>query len=323
MKIVSNTLSRALGIAFLGGLLFGSGAALAQQNPLIDYVTPAIPGVTAGGLAIQKLSEGHEGSEGPLGLPDGSFLFTETRAQRIVRVAEDGTLSTFLERSNGANGLALTPEGTLIAVQVVEPRVGVVHPPEKQTVLARDFEGKAFTRPNDVVRATNGDLYFTDSAQNATAESAGPAVYRLAADGRLERITTSLARPNGIVLSPDERTLYVADTLGEHVVAIALDAHGKASAPRPFAALQGWDANKGTSGADGLAVDADGRLYVASTAGIEVFAADGKALGVIQLPVKPQNLAFAGSDKRWLYVVGQGTVLRFRTLSQGLNSRAK
>jgi gluconolactonase len=280
--------------------------------------------VTEAGLPIELLTSGREGSEGPLGLPDGSLLFTETRAQRILRIAPDKEVSVFLENSSGANGLALTPEGDLVAVfQLNPPRVGIVHPQEHQKVFTDGYEGKPFTRPNDLVRASNGDLFFTDSAQNATPESGGPSVYRVTNAGELQRVADDVPRPNGIVLSKDERTLFVANTLGQHVLAFARDADGNIGERRDFAALAGWNATEGSSGADGLAVDDEGRLYVASTAGIEVFDESGKALGVISLPVKPQNLAFAGPDKSLLYVVGQGSAYRFPVLTPGLSSRAK
>lgn len=306
-------------------------AALAAVQALAPAPTrtAAIPGVVAEGTPIVVLGDGFRGTEGPLGLPDGSFVFTETQDQRITRIAADGRLSTHLRDTNGANGLGINPAGEIVAVQVNDTRVGTLGTSAK--TLVNGWEGKPFGRPNDLVVSRDGTVYFTDSGRNANqpklaAEPAPPAVYRLRPGQPVERIAADITRPNGIQLSPDEKTLYVANTAGEHVLAYEVRADGSLGARRDFAKLAGWriDAPNGpSSGADGLAVDAQGRLYVASSAGIEVFDAAGKALGVISLPKSPQNLAFAGTDKKQLYVVGRGAAYRIATLAQGYTGRAK
>jgi gluconolactonase len=269
--------------------------------------TPAIPGVVAAGTPIELIREGFNGTEGPVALADGSLIFTETLATRITRIAGDGSTSTFLDNSNGANGLGFTANGDLYAVQVLQPRVGIVYPPARARVLAEGFEGAPFGRPNDLVVARDGTVYFTDSGAQRRADApapavapAPPAVYRITPQGALQRLAHDITRPNGIQLSPDERVLYVADTAGEHVLAFDIGPGGQVGPRRNFARLAGFrqTENGPSSGADGLAVDAQGRLYVASTAGIQVFSPQGEALGVIVLPKAPQNLAFAGPGKR-------------------------
>lgn len=296
-------------------------------------VTPGIDGVVAPGTPIEFIRDGFTGTEGPITLPDGSLLFTETNANRITRMAEDGSVSPFLEDTNGANGLAFTANGDLYAVQVLKPRVSIVFPPGRRQVLAERFEGLPFGRPNDLVVDAQRNVYFTDSGANVRPgdppppPSAPPAVYRISAKGSLERLAIGIERPNGIQLSPDEKVLYVANTYGEHVLAFDIGAGGALGPRRNFAKLGGFKPGSagqpGSSGADGLAVDAQGRLYVASNLGIEVFSAQGQALGVIALPRQPQNLAFAGPDKRWLYVVGRGGAWRIHTLTTGVPTRAK
>ncbi len=311
----------------LGALLLAAGLAQAQ-----DQIATAIPGVAAAGTRIELIKEGFDGTEGPLALPDGSLIFTETTGNRITRIGADGSTSTYLDNSNGANGLGFGAGGALYAVQVREPRVGVVAPADKAKTLADQWDGLPFGRPNDLVVGKNGNVYFTDSgappgargAQPARAV-AKPAVYRIPPSGKLERVAADIERPNGIQLSPDEKTLYVANTQGEHVLAYDVAPDGTIGKRRDFARLAGW--SKGeigwSSGADGLAVDAAGRLYVASNVGIEVFGPRGDALGVIALPKKPQNLAFAGPDKHTLYVVGRGAAYRIALLAQGYEGRAK
>lgn len=287
-----------------------------------------IAGVVAPGTSVELIREGFTGTEGPLVLPDGSLIFTETVANRITRIGADGSTSTFLDNSNGANGLGFGPSGALYAVQVLQPRVGIIYPPERARTLAEQFEGAPFGRPNDLVVDRRGNVYFTDSGAAAKPDQpapARPAVYRIGADGALERLASDIERPNGIQLSPDEKVLYVANTAGEHVLAYDIGADGRLGPRRDFARLEGWrKTDTGTSsGADGLAVDSAGRLYVASTAGIQVFSARGEALGIIALPKPPQNLAFAGPDKKTLYVVGRGAAYKIAVLSAGYGGRAK
>jgi gluconolactonase len=258
------------------------------------------------------------------------LLFTETNENRIVRIAPDNTVSSFLENSNGANGLALNANGELIAVQTLKPQVGIIYPADKQKVFAENFEGVTFQRPNDVVIDKSGGIFFTDSGTRPTKEipnppPSHPGVFYISAAGQLKRLATDIDRPNGIQLSKDEKVLYVANTLGEHVLAYDIGADGSISNRRNFAKLDGWknEENVWSSGADGLAIDDADRLYVASNSGIEVFSSKGDALGIIPLPKKPQNIAFAGTDKKTLYAVGRGSAYKIPLIAQGFKGRAK
>ena len=315
---------------------FSSGAVLAQDKPVVAAVTPAIPGVVQAGTKIELIKDGFTGTEGPVTLPDGSLIFTETQANRVTRIGPDGATSVFVEGSNGANGLGFTPNGDLYAVQVLKPRVGIIFPSPKVKTLADNYEGKPFGRPNDLVVDQKGNVYFTDSGANPPAagqaapptppvETAKPAVYRISSKGELKRLAADIERPNGIQLSPDDKVLYVANTLGEYVLAYDIAADGSVGPRRNFAKLDGWKKTEtgGSSGADGLAVDDEGRVYVASNTGIQVFSNKGEALGSIALPKQPQNLAFAGEDKKTLYVVGRGSAYRIAVLTPGVGSRAK
>lgn len=319
-------------VATVGGLAPEANvdAALAAVQGLAPAParTGAIAGVVANGTPIVVLGDGFKGTEGPLALPDGSLVFTETQDARITRIAADGHLSTHLRDTNGANGLGLNAAGEIVAAQVNDTRVGTLG--QNARTLASGWGGKPFGRPNDLVVARDGSIYFTDSGRNPNqaapaGETAVPAVYRIKG-GQLDRIAADITRPNGIQLSPDEKTLYVADTAGEYVLAYALQADGSLGPKRTFAKLAGYrQAQNGSfsSGADGLAVDAAGRLYVATNVGVEVFDPSGQALGVIALPKQPQNLAFAGVDKKQLFVVGRGAAYRIDTLAQGYTGRAK
>ena len=307
---------------------------LATLNALAqEALTPAIPGVVNAGTRIELIKDGFKGTEGPIAAPDGSVLFTENQNARVIRIAPDGSTSVFLDNTNGVNALAYAPNGDLVAVQTLDPKVGVILPAGNARTLAAKVEGGLnLGRPNDLVVDRKGFVYFTDSGVNPNADPkpdltriAKPAVYRISPEFAVERLANDITRPNGIQLSPDEKTLYVANTAGEHVLAYDIAANGKLGTKREFAKLEGFRQtdNGPTSGADGLAVDAEGRLYVASNAGVQVFTPKGEALGIIALPKRPQNLAFAGPEKKTLYVVGSGSAWRIPVLTAGYAGRAK
>ncbi|MFC4594882.1 SMP-30/gluconolactonase/LRE family protein [Sphingobium tyrosinilyticum] len=287
--------------------------------------TPAIPGIVAADTRVDVVREGFEGTEGPVLLKDGSLLFTENRADRIVRIAPDNSVSTYLEKTGSANALAVNAAGDLLAVQTAPSAVAVLQP--KAKALATSYAGKPFNRPNDLAAARSGNIYFTDPGAPAQA-GASPAktgLYRVDKRGKVSLIADDIRRPNGVALSPDEKTLYVANTAGEALIAYSVGADGSVSNRRDFAKLAGFKEtpNGPSSGADGITVDADGRVYVATSAGVQIFGADGSALGIIPLPRAPQNLAFGGKDRSQLYVVGRGAVYRIATLTHGVDRPGK
>ena len=287
--------------------------------------TPAIPGVVDAGTPIELVKEGFEAVEGPLPQADGGLLFTNNRLARILQVAADGSVSVWSEGTNSANALARTARGEIVATLQESLAIGAMKPGEPPRVLVHDYRGIPFNRPNDLVASKRGDIYFTDTVPlTATAPPAMPsALYRLTAKQELVRIADDIARPNGVALSPDERTLYVANTSGEWVLAFALDRKGSAGERREFAKLvlppevPNQVRAIGGAGADGLAIDEKGRLYVATTVGVQVFSSAGTPLGIIALPKTPQNLAFSGPGRSVLFVVGRGAVYRIATLTRG------
>jgi gluconolactonase len=151
-------------------------------------------------------------------------------------------------------------------------------------------------------------------------------VYYVPPGGKAMRVAEDIARPNGIQLSPDEKILYVNNTSGEFVLAFDINADGSLKNRRNFAKyptiVKGPDGSI-TSGADGLAIDSQGRLYVVATGGVHVFDGGGQHLGTIPVSLQPQNIAFAGADKKTLYIVGRGSAFKVRLLSEGYKGRAK
>jgi len=308
--------------------LFGQGQA--PPPPATDTVAPNIPGVVAGGTRVQVIKEGLVGTEGPIAFTDGSLLFTETDLNRITRIDKDGSVSTFLENTHETNGLAFDSGGRLIGVARAPGHAGilVLYPKDKQAVLTDNFEGKPFGRPNDLVVDKKGGVYFTDPSVNPTPEQPNPppkTLYYLPPGGKTIRVAEGIERPNGVQLSRDERTLYLANTPGEYLLAFDIQPDGTLRNRRDFAKLQ--PANRPGSGAaggaDGIAIDNDGRIYVATTAGVQVLSEQGQHLGTIPVSRSPQNIAFAGPDKKTLYIVGRGAAYKVQMLAQGFSGRVK
>jgi len=320
-----------IALATLPALAFAQG----QPPPAPTETTAtAIPGVIAGGVKVEVIKSGFTGTEGPLGLPDGHLIFTETQANRITRIDKDtNQTSTFLENTNGSNGLGFDAKGRLISVQTTPgaTKIGVISPAGSAATITDNFDGKPYGRPNDLVVAKNGGVYFTDPGPNATpgqpavAPPLPAAVYYVPSGGKPTQIATGIARPNGIMLSPDEKTLYVNDTNGEFIIAFDVAANGAVSNRRNFAkyATVTKTATGVTSGADGLAVDTEGRVYCAAIGGVQVFSTKGEHLGTIPVSLQPQNIAFAGAGKRTLYIVGRGAAFKVRLDAAGYGGRAK
>jgi gluconolactonase len=321
------------GIAIAAPPVLVSGQGQPPAAPT-ETTTTAIPGVVAAGTKVEVIKSGFNGTEGPIGLPDGHVIFTETQANRITRIDKDtNQTSTYLENTNGSNGLGFDAKGRLVSVQTTPgaTKIGVIHPKGSEATLTDNFDGKPYGRPNDLVVAKNGGIYFTDPGPNAApgqpppTPPLPPAVYYVPPGGKATQIATGIARPNGIMLSPDEKTLYVNDTSGEFMLAFDVGANGAVSNRRNFAKYA--TVNKAptgvTSGADGLAVDSEGRLYCAAIGGVQVFSPKGEHLGTIPVSLQPQNIAFAGADKRTLYIVGRGAAFKVRLQAAGYGGRAK
>jgi gluconolactonase len=326
------------------------GGGQAQQAPPAETVAPNIPGVVAGGTKVQVFKVTSGGTEGPVAMPDGSVLFTETSANRVWKIDKADKVSLFLENTSGALALGFDSKGRLIATG--QRKISVIYPKSQEGVLADNVNGEPLGLPNDLVVSKNGGVYFTDPGPNAEQLKEGrlptePAVLYIPLGGKAIKVADFMTsdrvrgRPNGIQLSPDEKILYVNNSWGEYLLAYDIQADGALRNRRNFGkyelvkraeTVESWiGPAPGTLAAspvqisDGLASDNEGRLYVAnqSVLGVQVFSPQGQSLGTIPLGGRPQNLAFAGSDKKTLYIVGRGYAYKVQMLAQGPKGRAK
>ena len=320
----------------------------ANQVPTAVGVAADIPGVVKGGAAIERIKEGFDGLDDPIGLMDGTLVFSEPGARRIHRMdTASNQVSVLVAESNESHGVTQDNRGRLISAQAWDgsTRIGIIHPPGSEVVLADRFEGQPFSRPNDLIVARNGGIYFTDpgltvqQAEELVKRRGGaplaprlpPAVYYIPPGGRPIRIEDKMIRPNGIQLDRDEKTLYVSDSNGADVIAWDIQPDGLVRGRRTFGTLTGRSTrDNGLGGvktfADGMTIDNEGRLYVATGGGVEVLSPQGRHLGVIPVRCPPadcQNLAFSGPGKKTLYVAGAGALYKVDMIAQGFTGRAK
>ena len=289
----------------------------ATQTPA-EKTAPNIPGVVAGGTIVQLIWTGFESADGIISAPDGSLLFAQEPASRISKIDKDAKVSTYLSDTNGAGALALDSQGRLFAAQRHNVSVGILAPVRR--VLVDSYDGAPLTGANDLVVDKKGGVYFTESGRMPN-----PAVYYINPGGRTTRLASDIERANGIMLNRDETILYVTNS--ESVLAFDVQPDGTVLNRRIFGTLEG-------AGADGLAIDATGRLYATSPIGVQVFSPQGQHLGIIPTPRLATTVAFAGPDKKTLYIVGRGaegpgnqqnarSMYKVSMLAEGFKGRAK
>ncbi|MDP9237574.1 MAG: SMP-30/gluconolactonase/LRE family protein [Chloroflexota bacterium] len=250
-------------------------------------------------------------TEGPVWHPGGYLLFSDIPNSRIHRW-QNGDLGVYREPSGQSNGLTLDKDMRLVACEhenrrVSRERDGLVEP------LATHFEGKRLNSPNDVVVRSDGRIFFTDPPYGITKEQRElpyNGVFTISREGDLSLLATDFERPNGLAFSPDELTLYIADTARRHVRAFDAGADGTLSNGRVFAEM------REDGRPDGMKVDRAGRLFVCATT-MQVFAPDGRPLGVIDCPQLPANCAW-GEDGSTLFITARTGVYRTQVQTIGV-----
>jgi gluconolactonase len=269
----------------------------------------------------ERLATGFIFAEGPLWHPDGYWYFVDLRRNQLLRMTP-GKLPEVVRTTEGGNGTTFDLKGRLILCEGDGRKVTRMDADGKVEPLAETYKGGRLNRPNDVVCHSNGSLYFTDPDKRRAyheREIPGPAgdddlwdgarVYRVAPDGSIS-VLALCEYPNGLALSVDERTMYVANTRSsKYIHAIRLDADGKAVGRSIFA-----DMNEGSEPGipDGLKVDSIGRVYCTGPGGIWVFAPDGKRIGIIRWPEQAVNFAFGGPDLRTMFCCAYTSVYTLR-----------
>jgi gluconolactonase len=289
----------------------------------------------APGAAWEKVAGGLRFGEGTAWHPDGYLIFQDVPNDRTLKLGADGRVTTFREKTDAANGEAFDREGRLIVCEGRTTtgqrgrRLARVDTDGRVVTLADRYQGRRLNSPNDLDVDARGRIFFTDPryGPREDLELDREAVYRFDPDGALTRVVDTLTRPNGILVSADGRTLYVAENASPggavQLWAFDLDAHGDASGGRVL-----FDFGGGR-GIDGMTLDRDGRLWATAgtgeAAGISVFAPDAarrtaQRAAFLPLPEDPTNCAFGGPQRDWLYVTTTASVYRIRTAARGEES---
>ncbi len=253
--------------------------------------------LVAAGAQVKKLTGDFKFTEGPAGDALGNVYFSDIPNNRILQWSLDGKLSTFLENSGGANGLYFDKEGNLLACQGGQRQLVSISPKGEVKVLADTYEGKKFNSPNDLWIDPKGGVYFSDPIYGSKEgkEQGGEHVYYLTPDRKkVMRVTSDLVRPNGLIGTPDGKTLYIADHGAGKTYVYRIQGDGTLSGKQLFA----------SEGSDGMTIDKRGNVYL-TTKVVAVYSKKGKKIEEIQVPEQPANVTFAGPADRTLFITAR------------------
>lgn len=307
----------------------------------IERLDTALNSLIAPEAKIEILTDSFDWCEGPLWLPEQqAIIFSDIPPNTIYKWKEGEGKSVFLKPSGytgedprrgeqGSNGLLLDPQGRLVLCQHGDRRVAVMtasldDPRPEYETLAGSYEGKRLNSPNDATFHSNGDLYFTDPPYGLEGNVNDPAkeipfqgVYRRSPDGTVTLLTDELSRPNGIAFSPDEKTLYVANSDPERAIWMAFDVQddGTIANGRVF-----YDATEMVPYAkglpDGLKVDEKGNVFATGPGGVLIFSPEGTHLGTVLTGQATSNCAF-GDNGSSLYMTCDMFLMRIKLLTKG------
>ncbi len=300
----------------------------------VDRITSGIDMLLAEGAEIEVIASGFEWSEGPLWLKDlDALIFTDVPTNKVWKWSEKDSLTLFLEPSGylgsetnkkepGANGLALDKDGKLILCQHGERQIARMEaalgdPKPEFTALVSEYEGKRFNSPNDLVINKKEQLFFTDPPYGLDdwdpKELDFQGVYRLDPDGELTLLLDSLSRPNGIGLSPDENTLYIAqsDFQKARYYAFDLDESGDVLSGKVLLDATGSIGREMPGLPDGLTVHSSGTLFASGPGGIWVISEQGEHMGTIRTGQGTANCTF-NADESYLYMTADAYLMRIK-----------
>jgi sugar lactone lactonase YvrE len=285
--------------------------------PAMAQTNAAIPGVLAAGAVPELVQEGYVFTEGPVATADGGLYFSDIRVNKTYFLDPGGKIAAVRENTSGANGLALTKDGELLFAEGDGKRITKRNKDGSIAMLTEGPPGAPLLAPNDLIVDAKGGIYFTDPGPRPVVAGRPTYVYYLPAGAKTPVLVDSaVPRPNGLTLTNDSKTLIVDDTLNPTVYAYDVQPDGSVKNKRALLQLRDIPAGA-ESGADGLAIDRDDRLYITTVTGVQVFDAKGQYLGTIKAGRQPANVAFGGPGKQTLYLTAREGLYRVTTLAKG------
>jgi len=304
--------------------------------PKVERLDPALDQVLAPGANLEKIAEGYMWSEGPV-WKDGALFFSDVPANKLYQWKPGGGApKVFLQPSGGmeatavvtqpgSNGLTVDATGNLILCQQGTRRVARLEADGRQIPIVDIYEGKHFSSPNDVIYASNGNLYFTDPPYGFEELNDSPlkelkfnGVFLVRPGGKAIAVIKDLTFPNGIALSPDEKTLYigVSDPNAAKIYAYDVQPDGTVANRRVFFDATPLVSEQRQGLPDGMKVDKLGNIWTAGPGGILIISPAGKLLGNLLTGQPTGNCAW-GDDGSTLYVTANMFICRIKTLTKG------
>lgn len=328
---------------FITASVIAGGGASSKKKTIyptfgsIERLDPALDKLIAPDAQIEKLAEGFKWAEGPVWYRrENCLLFSDVPRNTVYKWKEGSfEAAEFLKPSGytgkiprtgepGSNGLTVDSHGALVLCQHGDRRVARLETNRQLTPLAEHYKWRRFNSPNDLVYKSNGDLYFTDPPYGLEGNNDDPkkelmfnGVYRLAKDGTVTLLTGELSRPNGIAFSPDEKTLYVANSDPQKAIWMAFDVKpdGTINNGRVFFnATAAVATKKGLP--DGMKVDAAGNIFATGPGGVYIFTSDGRHLGTIDTGEPTANCGWGGNGTV-LYITANDKLCRIQTRTRG------
>ncbi len=334
-----NAFARRIALILAVTSCFG-GALLKAQNataptPAIVRLDPRFDELVPRDAVIEKIADGFDWVEGPVWDRKGGYLlFSDIPNNRVIKWESGKGTSQFLKpsgytgaepftgREPGSNGLTFDPASRLVLAEHGDRRIARLEADGKKTTLADRYQGKRINSPNDVVFKSNGDFYFTDPPfglpgvlDDPNKELPFQGVYRVTKDGKVTLLTKDLKAPNGIAFTPDEKKLYVSDSLGARWMVFDVKTDGTLENGSVVLEAAAFKTN-GPGVPDGLKVDARGNIFGAGPGGIYVISPDGTVLGRFHFGVATGNCAF-GEDGSTLFITSNTAVYRVRLSTKG------
>ncbi|MEW6356195.1 MAG: SMP-30/gluconolactonase/LRE family protein [Planctomycetota bacterium] len=317
-----NVYAIGLGVLAMGVVLGMVGASGQERTGGFEGKHPDFKKIVPDGATVEKVDGGFKFTEGPVwGVSEGCLRFSDIPANIIYLWRPGKKSEVFREPSGNSNGLTFDKQGRFIACEHGNRRVSRTEPDGTITVLAEKHEGKRLNSPNDVVVKSDGSIYFTDPPYGLPKQSEGKeidfqGVYRISPDGKtLTLLVDDFDRPNGLAFSPDEKTLYIADSSQrKHIRAFDVKEDGALANGRVFAELQHDDPGL----PDGMKVDVEGNVYSTGPGGVWVINPKGELLGRVVTPEVPANCAWGDADWKSLYITARTSVYRVKLNIQGV-----
>lgn len=273
-----------------------------------------LSGILKSGAGLVKLAGEFSFTEGPAADKAGNVYFTDQPNDRIMKWSTEGELSTFMQPSGRSNGMFFDGHGNLWSCADEKNEILKIVPGREPEAISLKYEGRLINGPNDLWVSPGGDIFFTDPYykrswwNHSEMPQEKQCVYFLSADHlTLKRVEEELLQPNGIVGTPDGKTLYVADIRGNKTWSYTINADGSLSDKKLFCEL----------GSDGMTIDSKGNIYLTGK-GVTIFDKTGKKLGNIPVPENwTANVCFGGKDRKTLFITASKGLYSIRTRVKG------